>query len=165
MENLINEAKRMQHLAGIITESQLDEGFNDFNAVGWTARIKEIAKEMGYQPSLASSQKIGEQAAAEASKKNEKKSYTYTETKSSTGAGENKIVAIFSIDQKEKEQNKQDIQKKVIDVYKNDADVKVAEETYGDTVMTVIIKEKSQPQAESLDIEEIVNEALKAVRK
>jgi hypothetical protein len=32
---LTEEFIRMQKLAGIITESQLNEGWDDFNATGW----------------------------------------------------------------------------------------------------------------------------------
>jgi hypothetical protein len=143
MAKLNEQFRRMQVLAGIITEGQLNEneitteGFNDFNVVGWTARIKEIAKEMNYLVALASDQKIGERAAAEAAKNGERKAFLLD-----PNAGENRIVASFALDQNEKDKNKQFIQKKLIDVYKSDANVKVAEETYGDTVMTVIIEEK-----------------------
>lgn len=142
MKQLNEQFRRMQVLAGIITEGQLNEneitteGFDDFNLVGWTARIKEIAKEMNYKVAEASDQKLGERFAAEAAKNGERKAFVHP------SEGENMIVASFALDQNEKDQNKQFIQKKLIDVYKSDANVKIAEETYGDTVMTVIIKEK-----------------------
>ena len=58
--------------------------------------------------------------------------------------GDDTIVATFTLNQQEKEQNKADIQKKVIDVYKNDADVKTTKETHGDTIMQVMIKAKAK---------------------
>jgi len=143
MTQLNEQFRRMQVLAGIITEEQLNEevqilneGFDDFNLVGWTTRIKEIAKEMNYQVAFATVPKIGEQYASEAAKEGKRKAFIYS------SEGENMIVASFSIDQNEKDKNKQFIQKKLVDTYKSSANVEIAEETYGDTVMTVIIKEK-----------------------
>lgn len=49
MKQFINEIKRMQKLAGIINESRITEADWGFSAEGWTARIKEIAEEMGYK--------------------------------------------------------------------------------------------------------------------
>ena len=43
---LSEEFRRMQLLAGVINESQLNEGWDGFSATGWQARIKDLAKEI-----------------------------------------------------------------------------------------------------------------------
>lgn len=164
MAQLINEAKRMQQLAGLINESQLNEGFDDFNATGWMARIKELAKEMGYDASTGWNDQNTDRArlqAADEAEKGEKKAYIGTVDDGNT------IVVTFTLDKDNKDQNKANIQKKIVDLYKNDANVTLGKHTHGDTLMQVIIKDKtkSQPQAESLDIDAVVNEALAKVRK
>jgi len=161
---LSEEFSRMQKLAGIITESQLNEGWDDFNATGWMARIKELAKEMGYTVSTGWDDQNTSRArlqAADEAEKGEKKAYIGTVDDGNT------IVVTFTLDKDNKEQNKANIQKKIVDLYKNDANVTLGKHTHNDTLMQVIIsdKTKSQPQAESLNIESIVNEALAKFRK
>ena len=46
---LSEEVRRMQVLAGIITEGQLKEAIGDFNPTGFMAAIKETLKKMGYE--------------------------------------------------------------------------------------------------------------------
>jgi hypothetical protein len=46
---LSKEFRRMQVLAGIITEGQLNEAIGDFNPTGFMAAIKETLKKMGYE--------------------------------------------------------------------------------------------------------------------
>jgi len=118
----------------------LNEGWDDFNAVGWSARIKDIAKEMGYDVSTGWDDSNVDRArlqAADEAKKGEKKAYLGM-------VGDDTIVVTFTLNQQEKEQNKSNIQKKIIDLYKNDADVKTAQHTHGDTIMQVSIKNKAK---------------------
>ena len=54
MKKQINEIKRMQLLAGVITESEyrkslVNEAIGDFDPTGFMAAIKETLKKMGYE--------------------------------------------------------------------------------------------------------------------
>ena len=95
MKTQINEIKRMQLLAGVINESQLNEGWDDFNATGWMARIKDLAKEMGYDASTGWDDQNTDRArlkAADEAKKGEKKAYIGTVDDGNT------IVVTFTLD-------------------------------------------------------------------
>jgi hypothetical protein len=145
-----------------LEESQLNEGWDDFNATGWMARIKDLAKEMGYDASTGWDDQNTDRArlqAADEAGKGEKKAYIGTVDDGNT------IVVTFTLDKDNKDQNKANIQKKIVDLYKNDANVSLGRQTHGDTLMQVIIKDKTKSQPQQESIEQAVNEALARFRR
>ena len=144
-EILSEEFRRMQKLAGIITESQLNEdediNWNQFNPTNWTARLKEIAKEMNYNVDRTDQNNIQRHqlAADDAADRGEREAFVGTFEKDGAEA----IIAIFSLSKNEKDQDLNLIQSKVVDIYKDDSDVTMSESHMG-KVATVIIKAKQQ---------------------
>jgi hypothetical protein len=130
-----------KEFAGTTNESQLNEGWDDFNATGWQSRIKDIAKEMGYDAEYGWDDQNTDRArlkAADEAEKGEKKAYIGTVDDGNT------IVVTFTLDKDNKDQNKANIQKKIVDLYKKDANVTLGNQTHNDTLMQVIIKDKTK---------------------
>jgi hypothetical protein len=168
MAQLINEAKRFQKLAGIINETQLNENIGDFNPTSFSSRIKEILKELGYEvkdmtgTSIDPAKNELEKAANEG-----KKSAVVGVLKWEDGE---EVIAAVSVNQKDDTGTQvkavKELEDKIYNLYAKDFTARLNKTNNG-RVVVIGIKDKktAQPQAESLDIDAIVNEALTKFRK
>jgi hypothetical protein len=177
MANLINEAKRMQHLAGIITESQLNEDV-DKNKVSQVYQIIDKAldgKFFNSENPIIQNQDLPylDSYAAIAKKKpelaipNELKGRAFAKEQkgglSDVGGDSYRVfIGLVSKDKNELTQAVGELKKQSGDIKTSATSVYGGPEVFG--VKFDFIIPGTSTQAEALDIEEIVNEALKSVK-
>ncbi len=167
MKTQINEIKRMQLLAGVINESQLEEAIGDFNPTGFMAAIKEILKKIGYEVKDMQGSSIDPaKTQLEKDAMADKKSAVVGTLKWEDGE---EVVAAITIPQNINTEDQVKLQgelkSKIYDLYSKDFKARMNNERGMGVVIGIKNKEQAQPQAESLDqLDEIVDKVLEKIR-
>jgi hypothetical protein len=138
---LSEEFRRMQKLAGIITEDEsLNEAIGDFNPTGFIAAIKETLKKMGYEVKDMQRDPYSE---LEDDANEGKKSAVVGTLKLEDGE---EVIAAVGISQKDdtstQVKNIKDLEDKIYDVYAKDFSARLNKTNNG-RVVTIGIRKKA----------------------
>lgn len=119
MKTQLNEVQRMQKLAGLINESQLDEDVNEFNSTGFTTAIKEKLENLGYKiVDFSSDKNVGYEKILKSIKTDENGKYATVGVVHFQGGAE-VVVAINSGSNTEQYSESQKAMEEILKPYKD----------------------------------------------